>query len=247
VRAENAAMNRAGLAAFACALLLVACGAAPSRYSVPPLPVSKVEQLRSEALKASPPVEQGPFRDDDLVEPVLIDPTLKLDVRYATSDNILRTPVYPEARLFLQRPAAEALVQANQALRAQGYGLVLFDGYRPWYVTKLFWLATPTERRQFVADPDVGSRHNRGSSIDVTLYRLATGAAVEMPSGYDEFSERAHPDYAGGSTEARAARDRLRRTMEAAGFSVHASEWWHYDHRDWEHYRLNNAFFKDLP
>jgi D-alanyl-D-alanine dipeptidase len=239
-------MNRAGHAIVACVLLLTACSTGTTRYPVPPLPVSKVEQLRSEALRASPPVEQGPFRDDDLVEPVTLDPTLKLDVRYATSDNLLRTPVYPDARVFLQRPVAEAVVQASQALREQGYGLVLLDGYRPWYVTKLFWLATPAEQRQFVADPDVGSRHNRGSAIDLTLYSLATGAAVEMPSGYDEFSERAHPDYAGGSGEARAARDLLRRTMEAAGFSVNSHEWWHYDHRDWEQYRLSNAFFKDL-
>jgi D-alanyl-D-alanine dipeptidase len=240
-------MTRAGHVILACVLLLAACSAGSPRYPVTPPSVSKIEQLRSEALRVSPPVEQGPFRDDDLVEPVTLDTTLKLDVRYATSDNFLRTPVYPEARVFLQRPVAEALVQASQALREQGYGLVLFDGYRPWYVTKLFWLATPAEQRQFVADPDVGSRHNRGSSVDVTLYHLASGAAVEMPSGYDEFSERAHPDYAGGSPEARAARDLLRRTMEAAGFSVNATEWWHFDHRDWEHYRLNNAFFKDLP
>jgi zinc D-Ala-D-Ala dipeptidase len=239
-------MNRAGHAIVAVVLLMTACSTGTTRYPVPPLSVSKVERLRSEALRASPPVEQGPFRDDDLVEPVTLDPTLKLDVRYATSDNLLRTPVYPDGRVFLQRPVAEAVVQASQALREQGYGLVLLDGYRPWYVTKLFWLATPAEQRQFVADPDVGSRHNRGSAIDLTLYSLATGAAVEMPSGYDEFSERAHPDYAGGSSEARAARDLLRRTMEAVGFSVNSTEWWHYDHRDWEQYRLNNAFFKDL-
>jgi zinc D-Ala-D-Ala dipeptidase len=240
-------MTRASHVIVAGMLLLAACSTGSPRHPTPPLPVSKVEQLRSEALRASPPVEQGPFRDNDLVEPVTLDPTLKLDVRYARSDNFLRTPVYPEARVFLQRAVAEALVQTNQALREQGYGLVLFDGYRPWYVTKLFWLATPAEQREFVADPDVGSRHNRGTAVDVTLYHLATGAAVEMPSDYDEFSERAHPDYTGGSPEARAARDLLRRTMEAAGFSVYAFEWWHYDHRDWQHYRLNNAFFKDLP
>jgi D-alanyl-D-alanine dipeptidase len=181
------------------------------------------------------------------VELVTLDPSLKLDVRYAGSDNFLRAPVYPEARVFLQRPAAEAVVRANRALREQGYGLLLFDGYRPWYVTKIFWEATPPEQRAFVADPEEGSRHNRGCAVDLSLYDLRTGLEVPMPSGYDEFSERAHPGYAGGTPEQRAARDLLRRAMEAEGFTVNDDEWWHYDHRDWQSYRIGNTFFKDLP
>jgi D-alanyl-D-alanine dipeptidase len=226
--------------------LLSACATAPPRYPVPALPVSKLEQLRAEALRATPPVEDGEFRDSDLVEPVALDPTLRLDVRYAGSDNFLRAPVYPEARVFLQRPAAEAVVRANRALAAHGYGLLLFDGYRPWYVTQLFWDATPQEQRNFVADPATGSRHNRGCAIDLSLYDLRTGLEVPMPSGYDEFSERAHPGYAGGTPEQRAARDLLRRTMEAEGFTVNEDEWWHYDYRDWQKYRIGNVFFKDL-
>jgi len=227
--------------------LLQACTTAPPRYSVPALPVSKLEQLRAEALRATPPDESGEFRDSDLVELVTLDPSLKLDVRYAGSNNFLRAPVYPEARVFLQRPAAEAVVRANRALREQGYGLVLYDGYRPWYVTQLFWDATPPDKRAFVADPGKGSRHNRGCAVDLSLYDLRSGLEVSMPSGYDEFSERAHPDYAGGTPEQRAARDLLRRAMEAEGFTVNDDEWWHYDHRDWQSYRIGNTFFKDLP
>jgi len=227
--------------------LLQACTTAPPRYSVPALPVSKLEQLRAEALRATPPDESGEFRDSDLVELVTLDPSLKLDVRYASSDNFLRAPVYPEARVFLQRPAAEAVVRANRALREQGYGLVLYDGYRPWYVTQLFWDATPPDKRAFVADPEEGSRHNRGCAVDLSLYDLRTGLEVPMPSGYDEFSERAHPGYAGGTPEQRAARDLLRRAMEAEGFTVNDDEWWHYDHLDWQSYRIGNTFFKDLP
>jgi D-alanyl-D-alanine dipeptidase len=167
-------------------------------------------------------------------------------VRYASAGNFLRTPIYPEVRVFLQRPAAEAVVRANAALRAHGYGLRLFDGYRPWYVTQLFWGATPAEMRDFVADPSQGSRHNRGSAVDLTLYDLQTGLEVPMPSGYDDFSERAHPDFAGGTPEQRAARDLLRRTMEAEGFTVYDREWWHFDYRDWQSYRIGNAMFKDL-
>jgi zinc D-Ala-D-Ala dipeptidase len=214
--------------------------------SIPALSPSQFEQLRSDALRAMPPEETGEFRADDLVELVTLDPSLKLDVRYATSNNFLRAPVYPDARVFLQRPAAEAVVRAHQALRPLGYGLVLYDGYRPWYVTQLFWDATPPEKRAFVADPARGSRHNRGCAIDLGLYELTTGRQVPMPSGYDEFSARAHPDYAGGTPEERAARDLLRRTLEAEGFTVNDNEWWHYDYRDWPSYRIGNRMFKDL-
>ena len=101
--------------------------------------------------------------------------------------------------------------------------------------------------RRFVADPATGSRHNRGCAIDLSLHDLETGLEVSMPSGYDEFSERARPDYTGGTPEQRAARDLLRRTMEAEGFTVNDDEWWHFDHRDWQSYRIGTAMFKDLP
>ena len=230
-----------GVAWLASLALLVACATTP-----PPLPASKLEQLRSEALRAMPPEEQGEFRPSELVEVSKLDPSLRLDVRYATAENFLRFPVYPEARVFLQRPVAEAVVRANAALRAQGVGLQLFDGYRPWYVTQLFWDATPAEERGFVADPAVGSQHNRGCAIDLTLYDLQTGREVTMPSDYDDFSERAHPAFAGGTAEQRAARDLLRRTMEAEGFTVNETEWWHFDYRDCPAYRISNVLFKDL-
>ena len=140
-----------------------------------------------------PPRETGTFRQADLVELVALDPTIRLDVRYATANNFVGRPVYTEARAFLQRPAAEALVRAHRALREQGYGLLVFDGYRPWAVTKLFWDVTPPAQREFVANPKQGSKHNRGCAVDLSLYDLATGREVEMPSAYDEMSERSHP------------------------------------------------------
>src|ERR1041385_6478936 len=86
-----------------------------------------------------PPKESGQFREAELVELVKLDPTLRLDIRYATTNNFLHRPVYAPARAFLQRPAAEALVRAQRTLHAKGYGVVVFDGYRPWSVTKIFW------------------------------------------------------------------------------------------------------------
>jgi D-alanyl-D-alanine dipeptidase len=192
-----------------------------------------------------PPVETGKL-PPDLVEVVSLDPTIHLDVRYATARNFVGRPVYAEARAFLQRPAAEALVRAHRALRDEGYGVVVFDGYRPWSVTRLFWEATPEDKKEFVADPRKGSRHNRGCAVDLSLYDLATGREVEMPSGYDEMTERAYPDYAGGSAEARARRDLLRAAMEAEGFTVYSSEWWHFDYKDWARYPVLDVPFSAL-
>lgn len=193
-----------------------------------------------------PPVEKGPFRTPDLVEVTTLEPAIRLEVRYATANNFLGRPVYRQARVFLQRPAAEALVRAHRRLEAEGFGLLLFDGYRPWRVTKAFWLATPPAERDFVADPRRGSRHNRGCAIDLTLYDLASGREVAMPSGYDEMSERAHPAYAGGDPDARRRRDLLRAAMEAEGFSVYEIEWWHFDYRDWRLYPILDLPFERL-
>ncbi len=209
-------------------------------------PLRPVPELRAEALKAQPPVEQGEFLKPDLVELVKLDPTIKLDIHYASSNNFLGTPLYEEARAFLERPAAEALVRANRKLHRQGYGLLIFDGYRPWYVTKIFWDATPPQDHIYVADPAQGSRHNRGCAVDLTLYNLKTGEVVPMPSGYDEMSERAHADYPGGTAEERANRAVLRTAMEAEGFTVYPEEWWHFDYKDWRKYPIVNVPFSRL-
>lgn len=232
--------------AWTALLAVVATGLVAGCATGPRVPAFKLEALRADALRALPPEETGTFRASDLVEVATLDPTILLDVRYATGNNFLRWPVYSEARVFLQRPAAEAVVRAHRALEPQGYGLLLFDGYRPWYVTRIFWDAVPATHREYVADPEQGSRHNRGCAVDLTLYELATGREVDMPSDYDDFSERAHPDFTGGTPAQRAARDLLRRTMEAQGFTVNDREWWHYDCRDWQQYRIENVAFKDI-
>lgn len=195
-----------------------------------------------------PPKETGHFRDSDLVELAKLDPSIKLDIRYATTNNFLHRPVYTQARAFLQRPAAEALVRAHRALKAKGYGVVVFDGYRPWSVTKIFWDSVTDKEREieFVANPKKGSRHNRGCAVDLSLFELATGREVEMPSGYDEFSERAFPAYAGGTKEARARRDLLKAAMEAEGFTVYPAEWWHFDYQDWKQYHIQDIPFERM-
>lgn len=198
------------------------------------------------AFAQEPPKETGPFREPDLVELVELDPTIKLDIRYATKNNFLGIPVYEQARAFLQRPAAEALVRVNGELRARGYGLVVFDGYRPWSVTKAFWDATPEDKKIFVADPSQGSRHNRGCAVDLSMYDLKTGKLVEMPSEYDEMSERSHIKYEGSSAESRRLRGILKSAMEAEDFAVYEAEWWHYDYKDWKEYPIGNVPFDKI-
>jgi D-alanyl-D-alanine dipeptidase len=209
-------------------------------------PLRPVKALRAEALAASPPRESGTFKPSDLVELTTLDPTIKLEIRYATTNNFLGTRFYDQARAFLQRPAANAVVRANAALHRLGYGILVHDAYRPWYVTKMFWDATPPAKRWLVADPAHGSRHNRGAAVDLTLYDLKTGRPVAMPSTYDESTDRAFADYPGGTSRQRWYRSLLRREMEAQGFTVNPQEWWHFDYRDWQSYAIGNVPFEKI-
>jgi len=138
------------------------------------------------------------------------------------------------------------VARVQRALAAEGYGLLVHDAYRPWYVTKILWDATPADKHPFVADPATGSRHNRGCAVDLTLYDRKTGRAAEMPSLYDEMSERAYPAYTGGAAEQRRLRDFLRSHMEAEGFTVYEHEWWHFDYRDWKSYAIQNVRFESI-
>jgi D-alanyl-D-alanine dipeptidase len=206
----------------------------------------QIGDLRKEALAAMPPKETGDFRNPDLVELAPLDPGIHLDIRYATANDFLGTAVYSQARAFLQRPAAEALLRVQQKLKPLGYGLLIHDAYRPWYVTKIFWDATPPEGKIFVADPAQGSRHNRGCAVDLTLYDLSSGRPVEMPGTYDEMSPRSYPEYPGGTSLQRWHRDLLRRAMESEGFTVYEAEWWHFDYKDWKEYPILNVPFENL-
>jgi D-alanyl-D-alanine dipeptidase/CubicO group peptidase (beta-lactamase class C family) len=206
-------------------------------------PLRPPAQLRTEALASQPPHETGTFRPSDLVELITLDSTIKLDIRYASSNNFMGTPLYEQARAFMQRPAAQAVVRASAWLHARGYGLLIHDAYRPWFVTKMFWDATPDDKKVFVADPSQGSRHNRGCAVDLTLYDLSTGRPEQMTGGYDEMTDRSYPDYPGGTSRERWLRALLRQAMEMQGFSVYEAEWWHFDYKDWREYGIGNVPF----
>jgi len=181
-----------------------------------------------------------------LIELITLDNTIKLDIRYATEDNFMGRAVYPEARAFLQEAAAAAVLNVHRKLAPRGLGIVIYDGYRPWSITKLFWETVTEEQRKFVANPEKGSKHNRGSAVDLSIYGLASGEAIPMPSGYDEFTQRASPDYAGGTAEETANRDVLRELMEAEGFAVNPNEWWHFDFHDWQSHPILDIPFAEL-
>jgi len=207
---------------------------------------SDAAALRAAARNAAPPTEPAPARAADLVDLASVDPSIKFDIRYATTNNFMGFALYERPAAYLQRPAAEALGRVVRALAPLGYGLLIHDAYRPWFVTKMFWDATPAAAHIFVADPSEGSRHNRGCAVDLTLYERATGKPVEMTGRYDEMSHRSFADYVGGTSRERWLRDLLRQAMERQGFTVYPQEWWHFDYKDWHQYAIGNVAFEQL-
>ena len=210
---------------------------------IPQLPKDKLESI---AFNSAAPIQSDTLRESELIELRNVIKNLKYDIRYASTRNFMGMQFYSSEMAFLQRPAAEALRKAAVMIEKKGYGFVIYDAYRPWYVTKMFWEATPDSLRTYVADPSNGSRHNRGCAIDLGLYDLSTGSIVSMPSGYDEFTERAHADYQGAEKEHLKNREFLRAAMESVGFSVYPYEWWHFDFKDWKEYRIENLRFEQL-
>jgi len=163
-------------------------------------------------------------------------PGVVIDVRYATSNNFMHTPLYPIARVFLRQPGARALRDIQSDLARDRLGLKIFDGYRPYSVTQRMW--EPIRNPDFVADPAKGSRHNRGAAVDLTLIDLTTGAELPMPTPYDDFTARARQDFNDLPPEVLANRTKLRGVMTSHGFDPLPSEWWHFDFRGWERFEL---------
>lgn len=217
----------------------------PTEILVVNMGVTGQPHVFADASPVVPPVVGHARRKPDLVALNSVDSRLQLNIRYATADNFSGKAAYDRAAAFMQRPAALALKAANDQFHAAGYGLVVFDAYRPWQVTRYFWDNFP-QHRAFLADPLEGSRHNRGCAVDLGLFDLRTGKPVSMPSDYDEFTERANPNFAGGTADQRAARDLLRAVMASHGFSVYPNEWWHFDFKGWAEYPVLNLSFEDL-
>ncbi len=181
-------------------------------------------------------IASGGNLPDDLVAITSVNSRIKLDIRYATTNNFTGRQVYPCAKAFLRKPSAVKLARAQELLEARGLGLMVYDAYRPLSVQKIFWSIMPDER--YVADPAKGSRHNRGSAVDVTLVTLESGQELEMPSTYDDFSARAQYAFTNLPPAAISNRALLRATMIECGFEPFATEWWHFDDSTWTNYRV---------
>ena len=182
----------------------------------------------------------------ELVDVASIIPDVKLDIRYATTNNFTSKQVYPTIaaqHCFLQKPAAIALAQVQKELAQHGLGLKIFDAYRPHRVQFIFWDLVPDER--YVADPKKGSRHNRGCAVDLTLVKF-DGTELAMPTEFDDFTEKALATYTGQNKEIAANLALLQNVMTKYGFNVFSTEWWHFDYKGWEKYPVLDISFEEL-
>jgi len=227
-------LSRREVAFGLAALPLVGCAAIGPDPDVQFIPADRAASLKPDDPKR-------------LLELVTLDPAIRLDMRYATSNNFTGRVLYDAARAFLAAPAAQAVVRASKAAQADGLGLTIYDAYRPWRITKKLWDATPVgPKKEYVANPKRGSKHNRGCAVDLTLHDLQTGKLVEMPTEFDDFSEKAHRDYMNASAAAISNRARLARYLEAEGFLGLSNEWWHFDFTGWEQFPVMDIPFHKI-
>lgn len=178
-----------------------------------------------------------------LVELIKVNPHIQLDIRYATANNFVHKKVYAQARCFVEEKVAQALSAAQQELEKQNLGLKIWDGYRPLSVQKIFWDLLPDAR--YVADPNKGSRHNRGCSVDVTLVDKQ-GKELPMGTDFDDFSEKAHRNCTKLSPQILANRKLLEEVLTRHKFVGWEYEWWHFDYTDWSEYPLLDIPFEAL-
>jgi D-alanyl-D-alanine dipeptidase len=187
-------------------------------------------------------ITQNP--DNELINLENFISSIKLDIRYATTNNFTGKIVYPEVKAFARKPVAESLKKVQEFLENKGLGLMIYDAYRPYSISLKFYEIYPDTN--FVAAPWLGSRHNRGCAVDISLYNLKDGKQLSMPSEYDDFSEKAHPDYSNLTDSVIANRTMLINIMKEYGFTVYPTEWWHYDFKGWNNFKLMDIQFKDL-
>lgn len=182
--------------------------------------------------------------NNELVELKKAIPSIVLDIRYATKNNFMKQVMYKQARAFARKPVVAHLKKIQGILNTKGYGLKIFDAYRPYAITIAFW--EKASDKNFVANPAKGSKHNRGCAVDLTIIDLKTGKDVPMPTPYDSFEEAAAPNYENLSPEIIKNRDFLINIMQANGFRVIYNEWWHFDFNSWQDYDLMDIPFEKL-
>ncbi|MEM7699804.1 MAG: M15 family metallopeptidase [Verrucomicrobiota bacterium] len=180
----------------------------------------------------------------DFVEITSLDDTILIELAYATRDNFCNEVLYDSDRGFLRREVARKLVAANQSLAPMGLGLKVWDGYRPQSVQRRMWELSPSPG--YVANPKYGSKHNRGAAVDLTLYSLATGVELEMPTEYDAFVPAAGANALLSDTQVVKHREALQNAMRAQGFTTIQSEWWHFNYSGWRRFPLEDRKLSEL-
>jgi len=173
----------------------------------------------------------------------MLDPTILIDMRYASENNFMKQAVYPLHKCFLRVKVAHRLCAVQKWLKRRGFGLKILDAYRPLHVQRKLWEILPDER--YVASPEKGSKHNRGAAVDLTLVD-EKGNELLMPTGYDDFTEKAHWTFHDLPEEALANRALLRRAMATQGFRCYPFEWWHYDDAEWSSYPIEDVALEEL-
>ena len=206
------------------------------------IPIKEISELREISKNSNPPTLDSLDSHKKLVDLKKLDDEFQLDIRYASTNNFMRSKFYKNERAFFNINAADRLIEAKNELKELGYGIIIYDAYRPWFVTKMFWEGTPENLKHFVANPENGSSHNKGCAIDIGLYDIETGESIVMISGYDEFTERAYPNYMGGSKKQRDIRDMLIQVMERNDFTVYEYEWWHFNYNGCDSGIMNYSF-----
>lgn len=232
---------------FSAYCLLVGCtgiyfGSKKSDETFYITPIKEISELRKISKNSKPPTLDSLDSHKKLIDLKKLDEEFKLDVRYASTNNFMRSKFYVNERAFFNMSAADRLIEAKNELKELGYGIIVYDAYRPWFVTKMFWEGTPENLKHFVANPENGSSHNKGCAIDIGLYDIETGKSIDMISGYDEFTERAYPNYMGGSKKQRDIRDILIKVMEKNDFTVYEYEWWHFNYNKCDSGIMNYSF-----
>ena len=182
-------------------------------------------------------------KEADIVDVKGINPHIIVDMRYATEDNFTKKRVYDSNTCFLRKSTAVKLDAVQRELEGMNLGLKVWDCYRPLAVQRILWAILPDER--YVANPEKGSRHNRASSVDVTLVD-SQGKELQMPTGFDDFSPRAYHHYQDLPAQAIRNRELLKGLMEKAGFIPLPEEWWHYDDKKWMQFDILDIPFQDL-
>lgn len=199
------------------------------------------QSLKDAAYRAAMPAKLQQGQPGRLVRIRSAVPNVKFDLRYADSNNIFGVSLFEATEAFAEVETVSALEKAAEKLAARGYGLLVWEGYRPWYVSKLAFDLLPKDKKAMLPVPEKGEDRNTGRTVDVSLYDLKTGEAVNMISDFDEVSVRQYPGFTGGTERQRNLRDMLAAVMKDCGFTQGKEEWWHFtlgDTGGWQHLNI---------